>query len=497
VSHAAEGSLGPAGGTLVATGGDGTKFTLTLPPDALLGDQTITLTPVSAVGGLPLSGGLVGAVQITPHGLMLQKPATLTIEPAAAGAVEAQTGFLYHQGGADFHLYPLDRSGGLTMWLTHFSTPGVGLGTDADRENVADHVPARTQAQFETLIAQMFGPNFDTAKVIALFVRYYDDIVAPQLFAAESDDDVVRDALAQARAWELFGLLLSLDHPDFNDRREDMKARSARVLRNALARAYARCVNEHTLKDIVRITVIGKTAQRMHEAGWPGFDFAPEALEKWHKCARFEVTFDSQLTYFRWWQPAEDPRYSVLEDGNWRVSAQSLVIDYTARGTAVLGWSEFSFDYVDRYPCGDEGETGSSHAEGVGTLDDTIRASLRLDLDPRETPPAGQPAPAPPDNRLDVTVGNPLEIDHGWEEGCWPWDNGNFERGRWRDQFDSFHVADDDGTLPEVVTVPVPLSAATTDLLVAKTFDRERGIGDLTPRETELTTVELRHRPAP
>ena len=44
----------PMGGaTITAVGGDGSRFTLTIPPNALATDTTVTLTPVSSIAGLP------------------------------------------------------------------------------------------------------------------------------------------------------------------------------------------------------------------------------------------------------------------------------------------------------------------------------------------------------------------------------------------------------------------------------------------------------------
>ena len=59
-----------SGATITATGADGTRYTLTIPANALLARQVIKVTPPTTIGGLPLSGGLVGAVQLAPDGLV-------------------------------------------------------------------------------------------------------------------------------------------------------------------------------------------------------------------------------------------------------------------------------------------------------------------------------------------------------------------------------------------------------------------------------------------
>ena len=44
------------GGTIKATGADGSIFTLTIPDKALGGDEKVTMTPLTAVSGMPFSG---------------------------------------------------------------------------------------------------------------------------------------------------------------------------------------------------------------------------------------------------------------------------------------------------------------------------------------------------------------------------------------------------------------------------------------------------------
>ncbi|HKO62680.1 MAG TPA: hypothetical protein VJV03_16055, partial [Pyrinomonadaceae bacterium] len=67
------------GGEVTATGTDGTRFILTIPKGALAQTAEITMMPVARINNLPLSGGLVAAVQITPEDLVLLKTPTLVV----------------------------------------------------------------------------------------------------------------------------------------------------------------------------------------------------------------------------------------------------------------------------------------------------------------------------------------------------------------------------------------------------------------------------------
>ena len=122
----ASGVIGPDGGTVTVTGAEGTRFTLDIPRQALLRDTLIEMTPITSLSGLKFSGGLVGAVQLEPDGLMLAAPAFLTIEPALTVPLKDQVAFGSHGDGQGVHLAPLTlESDRLRLQLLHFSINGV------------------------------------------------------------------------------------------------------------------------------------------------------------------------------------------------------------------------------------------------------------------------------------------------------------------------------------------------------------------------------------
>jgi hypothetical protein len=116
-------SIGPAGGTVVATSAAGTSFALALPPGAVRAPTTISLTPVKRIRGFPLRGPRF-AVELSPDGLALLEPATLTItlKRAAKGKF---AGFVYDGAGRDFGLTVARRSGRtIVLTVEHFSSAG-------------------------------------------------------------------------------------------------------------------------------------------------------------------------------------------------------------------------------------------------------------------------------------------------------------------------------------------------------------------------------------
>ena len=295
--------------SMTVTGADGTVYTLTMPKDALLSAVDVTMTPVDTVNGLPFAKGLVGAVQLEPHGLQLQKPATLTIDPPADAPVAEQTAFLYHQGGHDFHLYPLGPQRELTLRLMHFSTPGVGLATASERAGVADNAPTRPGSQLEQAASE--GARQDRASGLgesagpgspappapgAVFPPYYDNVVKPKLVAAETNDALARDAIAEALNWARNAELIGLENdPEYQKRRDEMNAKIEKILQNAVNKAFERCVNDHDLEQIVRLASLARIAALM------GYAFADDAFDKFMRCTNFEVDFDSRITSTLGW----------------------------------------------------------------------------------------------------------------------------------------------------------------------------------------------------
>jgi hypothetical protein len=76
----------------------------------------VTLTPVSAIEGIPFSKGFLTAVQLAPHGLSMVEPATLMMTIPGEYAPGDLVGFAWDGSGNNFHLYPANifSAGGTT-----------------------------------------------------------------------------------------------------------------------------------------------------------------------------------------------------------------------------------------------------------------------------------------------------------------------------------------------------------------------------------------------
>jgi hypothetical protein len=211
-SHRVRAAVPVGGGTITAMGSDGSRFTLTIPPNALPSDTPVTVTPVSSIAGLPLSGGLVAAVQLEPEGLHFNAPVVLRIEPVRTVLPAEQIGFGYLRDGDDFHPYPVDSGSGLQVRLLHFSGAGIATGSRAEASALAQRAPASAEAQLEQKIwelleaehqLQVQGEAGDAEfgqKLTVLLDDFYRNVVVPKLEAARSTDDwrVMFDAVQTA-----------------------------------------------------------------------------------------------------------------------------------------------------------------------------------------------------------------------------------------------------------------------------------------------------------
>lgn len=128
------------GGSISTVAGNGTVITLTIPDGGLVRDTEISITPVNNIFGLPLIGGLGSAVQFEPDGLVLAKPATLTMDlPTGVNASEL-FGVGWFGAGNNIYLQPTSTSGNqVTFLVPHFSGVGAGAG---DPENIGKFVGA-------------------------------------------------------------------------------------------------------------------------------------------------------------------------------------------------------------------------------------------------------------------------------------------------------------------------------------------------------------------
>jgi hypothetical protein len=210
-----------SGGTLEATGADGTVYTLTIPPDALLADTTITMTPLTDVAGLQLSGGRFVGVQLEPDGLRFFQPATLRVAPPE-GAHQTAVGFSYHGNGAEAHPVPLTPDPDLLeMPVLHFSGKFIYLGnniflapideiraTDPEDRVTSELAEFLREERRRALVGEEPDPSLGERVETALRA-YYRLAIQPSLARMQTDCGYAETAEPRAMSWvrqvELWG----------------------------------------------------------------------------------------------------------------------------------------------------------------------------------------------------------------------------------------------------------------------------------------------------
>ncbi len=307
------------GGTLSATAADGTVFTLTVPAGALWSDEEITMTPVAAIDRLPLSGGLVAAVQLAPEGLLLFEPATLTINPPAPIPIDEEITFAWRGSGEEFFLYPPDPldTPAISLSLMHFSGYGGGKGTSADQAAQGRRPPANRGDRLKQKLQgpakknrqsqrRGQGPDPQARKEAQDILN--DDLLAPLVEPTCSNwEGLFQSVALRFVHWQASGL----DTSPILDDRDKILA----VAVKCYDEAYGRCKSD---KDPSQ----GKEMLRIYGAlksfgGQNRVDYG-----KIPKCLSFELDFESTV---------ED----VLEAG-----IKTTVVHKVFANTVPLEWSE-------------------------------------------------------------------------------------------------------------------------------------------------------------
>ena len=283
LSRAARAVIGPAGGQVTAGSASGAAMTLVIPPGALLSSHTVTVTPLTSVTALPLSGGLLAGVQLGPDGLLLVEPATLkiTLPAGPPGGMKAY-GFGFRHNGAELHL--MKASGGATLTLTvwHFSGAGVGAGTSSDASSqAAGRPPTAPQDQVEQ--AQAVGQN-----VIPLLLGWDAELTGE---LGQSPNLPLLDLIYQQIL--AFGpLAIAAGRPDLAD---TLYTKIALVLQTASQTALTNCRSLPSAVDGLRVIRWIEWAQG-HASILQHLDVA--GLESGVvKCLRFQLDFMTTLDF--------------------------------------------------------------------------------------------------------------------------------------------------------------------------------------------------------
>jgi hypothetical protein len=436
-----------SGGTLAAIGADGTLYYLVVPPDALTHDQRVTMTPVAAIQGLPLSGGLVAAVQVGDDSFQLAKAAQLVIRRDGLAPSASQVGFGYHNGGEDFFLTPFgDRPAGfpsdsITIPVLHGGGYGVA---NASAEEVATQrakPPARAEDRLAQAATAQGAPakraarvrpaGVDIDAVLAAGRNVYEQRIAPSMKAAETNDALWREAIDEGTGWmrEVALLhelgLVQLD--DFQKEFDQITDSIEKIIRNAYAKARERCL-DGDFRQIARLVAVYQFTERVV----PGISFAFD--EDFADCWRFELRVTSHLEVHE-----DTGDGNSVDQVSELQSTVPLAYDIDVRdlaGQAPFEYRQFTYDAkVNSGLCNATGTVQHTGTLQDGQLD-VFRASVS----------SGDPGakPSAPVITMLIEPGQPGEELREQGQGCGgSYDETRFEQ-RWLEEWRTlFHLPDE------------------------------------------------------
>ncbi len=324
------GDIGLFGGTLSLTNAAGWIYSLEIPAGALGGTETLTLTDLTRVDGLPFAGGLRAGVELRPAGLLFDTPVTLRITSPSALDPAADLGFHALTDGREFALVPhVDADRTASFHLLYLATVGVARGTVAEVQTQLSHAPddpilavgqeaaairfacaqgncdaitLGSSPQPQALQARNLGPHGDPPgnKAVESYIRTAKQVIIPQLqTASESEDDGTLDnALLAWRGWlkelQTLGLADSLTGEDQEGELaaclQSAAGLAARGIWNGMTRSCQQCLDH----DLARI---GRTESLARTAGMMGWSFDTYYFDCAQRCLHFELQIESLMIY--------------------------------------------------------------------------------------------------------------------------------------------------------------------------------------------------------
>jgi len=340
----AEGFFSNLGGTLTATGSDGTVYQLDIPAGALATDTLIRMTPVRQIEGMPF-GSDQFAVQFEPEGLQLYANATLTITPSREIPVDQQIFFGYQGLGENLVLLPpVVDSSEIKIVIMHFSGAGVSKGFLADVEPVRSRIGGDAESRIQSAMAeklqqarqeQLQGKADDTSQDLNLegfFKEYEEQVVKPRVAAAGESCAAGRLAFQTVLGFERQKQLLGI--ADDNAGSIDMGLMDT-VADVCMKEEYELCRDDHIIH---RILPAWLGLERQYQLlGSEGGAAQEKAKEYVRKCLTFELRFESQGTF------------NDSEGGGFDSSVESKIKiqfnpnDLSFKGEAPLVNTEFEF----------------------------------------------------------------------------------------------------------------------------------------------------------
>lgn len=306
--QSAEAIIPVEGGTLSVTGADGTTYSLSIPPDALLNETAIRMVPVESIAGMPF-GTETHAVQLYPEGLTFNNFVTLTITPSAPIPVDQQIMFGYLGDGQDLVLAPpVMDSSEIKIQLLHFSGYGVSKGLLADIEPVRQRIGGNAERRLQSQVAEVLGrerqiqllggeSDFDLGEYFTeIFAQFEEQVIKPRLAAAGESCAAGRLALQTVLGLERQRQLLGMgDEVSFTEKYPGLMDTVASV---CVKEEYQMCANDHIIHRMIPVWLgLERQYQLLGMDPAKGNAVLEEARALVTKCLTFDLVFESNANF--------------------------------------------------------------------------------------------------------------------------------------------------------------------------------------------------------
>ena len=312
-ARAVTNTVGSAGGTVTASGVDGTVYTLTVPANAVAADTAITVTPVARFTNLPFNGSDTAAaygVQLAPEGASFDK--VLTLHVALPGGtrmpIDQQLPFSWTGSGQAVALAALDpASAAIDLKLQHFSGWAIArhsLGLSASLGGLRDRLGGSEEARMESAMAERLAAERDKAQQgstdpgllsseqFAAYLAEYDaKVMRPRLAAAGQSCANGRLAmetlLKLARQLQLLGVA--------NTYQEQAFALLFPTATLCIDEEYKKCHDNHIVQDIIPAGLsLQRQAELLGRRGNADYQaWETHADQQIDACHRYTLQFDS------------------------------------------------------------------------------------------------------------------------------------------------------------------------------------------------------------
>jgi hypothetical protein len=481
---------------LDAVGPDGAKYHAEFPRGAALAPVTVTMQPLQGVGGLR---GKVEGVVFQPSGLMLARPAVLTIDGPVADARAAQA-FGYQDAGGGTVARPVITASGdgpLRLIVGHFS--GYGASSDAPpqwnigtisageaRDIIAleDFVIAGTHRHLrnhdltEAEAAQTINNALDG--IAAASKRLGEAALAAaqkgNVSAAAQTEIAAALAviLASTRADELLG------HPV----NEDALQVAAAIMKTYLVGVTKRCEQAHDVTVLNLLLLLSRQAQLLGEDD-------PAATEGVQRCASATVRFRTTITE-RFAPSLLPPGGDFTGDAQIDVSASINLFDG-------LPSKDVTYPVVSTLAV-DLGGGCTVRQPIDGSTFSVRRLTLKQPANPPVPPPPSSPAPrfapvAPlefTDATVELSLGRP-QVQTVPEGPCGPGDTAPIPLTVW---FDQLHPKETKGAGVYLFDSGYEIPGGGSATLARRTIDRFVRLDSVgTNVYNSHTVIEIIHNP--